>query len=332
MVLLFSSLKTLYIIPFLTFTSAEGFTDLLSSAVPVNLTNLRTIHSSYYEPPTDFSVNTEYSRRPIAVTDTLMNTVKVLADIAIEDSESLMPLRPYSAPGYNKVQIRYTALPGRATRFKRKYASWGFASAITFMVRDRKFVESVFSLYWKDAFVGAIRYVIYVVNTLDAGAETSKITATNGTTLPAKSVVKRDSNVTGGLTVEDVQLKLDMLFIEGSMTIFDAFLTMIHVIADETTDEADEIVQSLRYRDTQTNVVLTYGNIRVPERTMEPKFRYRYLFWGLAEIPREMLERRRFGNARFAISVNNVPVGDGTLDKLPSWRGGKASLGSVEPV
>ncbi len=54
-----------------------------------------------------------------------------------------------------------------------------------------------------------------------------------------------------------------------------------------------------------------------PLRMNPPYLEYRWIVRAIARIPAYMLEQRRFGNIKFDMAVDGVPIAFGALDRLP---------------
>ncbi|KAL9104904.1 MAG: hypothetical protein Q9163_000221 [Psora crenata] len=304
MVLLYSGLGTLSICSLLTFASAVGVAEL---AVPANLAESRPPKSSPYQFPTRFTVIEKFFEHPLNLTDTLLVTAETLAYIAQIGPESVVVPPKNLARPMKRVAIDLIGLAAKDRLFKRKYATWGLAHAATVMARDRKFVESKFFLYWDDVEVGAIKFTpdLSDANSLDAGTEINKTTAINVTVQPART---KDHNATRDLAAEEGLLSVENHYFNGDMKIIDAFLTVIHLMADAAAQDASEIVsKSKRYTDLRTQVRLTYRRIG--------RFYYSDLFHSLAVVPRTMSEDLKSMNVRFLIKKDGVPIAIGAMEK-----------------
>ncbi|KAL9130748.1 MAG: hypothetical protein Q9217_001144 [Psora testacea] len=325
-------------LPLLIYASAVDVTEIPPSTVPVDSSSLQTTNGSFQSPPKQFAVKPEYRSRSIPVTDTLINTISALLELSLQDVKDVMPPTTFTTPDHSNVCIRFLALAGKERWYKKQYAIWGLSGAITVMVEEKKFVQSQWYLYWNLERVGIIWYKLQDGYALDTEAEAGSTTATNESILAGNSGRIRDLNITRGLAQvgdhnsdppSEVNLTITLEFTRGSLTIFDVFLTTIHVLSDEAVHDPNEIVQPLSYMDLQNNVIVKFGNNKVPARTTDPKFYYGYLFRTLWQIPQIMLDERKFGNAEFRLEVDDIPVGDGSIKKRGAG-GGSASLAAVE--
>ncbi|KAL9098644.1 MAG: hypothetical protein Q9163_005737 [Psora crenata] len=324
--LILSILKTFCVLPLLRCALAQELTEPLSSTTLVNTSSVPAKNTSLQPWPRQFKVSETYKTRPITVTDTLVLAVQVLVQLGLKHFDGLMPNQSFSNPEYNKVRMDYSTGSLPVSRTRRKYVIWGISAAITSMVKDKKFAESVWVLLWNEQPVGIISFEAQSSNALDAKQSAGELSP-NAESLAAGSITSRDRDIDPSLaeskdnyndlpepyTVDDISILID--FSEGSLTIFDVFLSIIHLLANVAELDSQVIVRSTAYVDLQCGVVVKYGNYMIPERETPPLYLTAYLMHALGRVPRFMLEKRKFGFAAWVLEINGVPVGDGAILK-----------------
>ena len=321
-----TSLKALCIILPLTYTTAGNIISHPSSALPLDLASLQTTNDSFNLPPRAFRIRTAYTLRPLDPTATLMNTVQALVDIGIEDFNGDMQAESKSLPDYSNVRIFINSPPGAASNIKRKYVIWGLSSAMSFMARDKKFVASQWFLSWNNAPVGIIKFAAQDGTALnvEGGAQTNT-TTNDTTTLTSRSIDTSNPNHTAdrravgngdsmlnGISNPD-NLNLLINYSGIPLSLLSVFIPVIQFLSQTAEHDQSSIVTPSTFWAEQSDVSIRFGNDKIPARTTEPEFTYRYLTEAAGKIPGYMVREGKFESADLVIEVGGWWVGDGWI-------------------
>ncbi|KAL9635111.1 MAG: hypothetical protein Q9164_003666 [Protoblastenia rupestris] len=281
------------------------------SAVPVNLSLLHNVDGPLNGTPRQFGIRATYTLQQITVTDTLVNALSAIVDLGLADFESPMQTTSFTVPSYSSVRITFKPPTRGVQKAKKKYAIWGLSTAISAMVRDKKFVKSQWFLSWNNEPVGSITFASQDARNALAFGEQAMPPKTT-TTDPSKVGLKT-SNSANPSNAQELQVSVS--FTEGSLPIFDVFLAAIHLIADVAEYEDIDIVEPQSHTDPQNNVAIRFANDYTPPRTTDPRFQYRYMMQALRMIPIYMLEKGKSGDAEVVLEVDGIVVGDGYIKK-----------------
>ncbi|KAL9136898.1 MAG: hypothetical protein Q9175_001904 [Cornicularia normoerica] len=253
-----------------------------------------------------------------------MNVVELLAHYAeLEWLSNVRERHGVVLPSYPQVEI--AILPAApATSVEVRLAIWGIWVGMRDIITRNQYHEAEFEVLWE----GAVVAYIYFTKPMDLPFTSSNETL--GTDEPLTLLPSPNGTIAGILdTSNSTETSSDAL-IEGrfswkplftpeakTLTVVEVFLTVMAGLKNAAPHPASEKVPrpyASSAIDVQANVQFYLHRRSVP-RTKPPYFQYIHVIKALKLVPGYMLEKRRFSELFFSIEVNEMPVGEGYLQK-----------------
>ena len=267
-----------------------------------------------------FSVTYQQGQTRLSATSSLMNAANAMMELALENFTEPIALRNYVDPDYPEVII--VPMPsGLGHRVEARFLLWGVWEGIRWMINHRSFRALSILARWD----GILMCTIWIRgpwgklsaasmnDTLSLITRSENISIHDATAVSTQGLRKvdvEDPLNDQHLTVSVIHVGVGLGIVEVFVAIFAVLEYMAHFPG---TDEVAAFQVSPDGGDITIGIV---ENTRAPG-FIPPYLEYQWVILSMAQIPEYMLQQSRFSEVVIEISVNGVPLGEGSLFKNP---------------
>jgi len=263
----------------------------------------------------------------------LLTSVNVALELALGDSEGLIPRTVYRLDSHPQVEI--SVFPeDEGGVIPRKYAVWGINIGIDLMIRNVNFQSAIFFISYRGRGIGAIHYKLagasdsISADTLNATLSAAQNNENMSLFNQAVALVKNASdgsntNMNTTSVTNDPQLRVAFTLTGSTLTIYNIFyaaLDMLRELADyKRTVRLTEDTTFIR----SSGLDISTIDPNNPPRTVRnpPYFQAEWLMRALAQTPAYMLEQRSFREVDMDLFVDEIKIGVISLKKRPAPSG-----------
>jgi len=269
-------------------------------------------------PDSRFSISASFQGLKVPLISYLMNTVRLLAILALEDFSGTMESTYWDFRDYREVSIE---APPRTDGkpIERRFVVWGLSLGAGLMVSQRRFETVTFTLMWEGNEVGTIKIWRWPgAYSISTGMNPS---ATQGpilqSALPAADISAIAPPNSKGVNVQgmvyDTILTVQTILLESYVDLFDVFLMAVAVIVDVASREASERIFDCVPPDNVRGVFVEFYTPTAPNPD-PPFFQVQWLIKAAVAIPEFMIKNGAFKEAVVRLYVDGVKVADGSLE------------------
>ncbi|KAM0802414.1 hypothetical protein BDR22DRAFT_887645 [Usnea florida] len=262
-----------------------------------------------------FSITARFEETRLPPIPCLMNTVKILEKLAMEDFWAGMARSLIKFDDYAHVGV-VVSPQQEGGRIEHRFVIWGLGRGVTNMVLLNKFQQATFALFWEGREVGTVQLVPWpeTQSTNQTVHTNSTLNLTQQSNLP---LVQDPSSLPASIIdtptpPENARMTLQMLLTETSIFSFNVFLVAIAVIVDLAPRAATSALNTYKSPQIAANIVAVFQE-PPPERTSPPFFEVQWLISAVAMVPEYMIRKGRFKEAYAFIDVDGVRVANGFL-------------------
>lgn len=263
-------------------------------------------------------------------TSCLLQTLVGLGQMAVEDFNGRQQATTFVHP------LIAIELDGRrpGAALDRKYAIWGFYGVMAYMLREDDFHERLFTLRWKTAIVGRVRFTGRIRPHLSGSNSTMNEI---GTSAPETNLLSLSN-----ATTASQDTTLGTRFIDGNLEYrinpmgqwiaeSDIYMTIATALVQAAPIPADDMIQIFDVDTRAFNSHLLIRDSSDPPRSSFPFLRQRVMIKVLIQIPALMLvEDNHWSEADLSVKIDNIMVATGYLHRVEQLTGsGSGSLDSV---
>ena len=266
-----------------------------------------------------FSISSVFHESKIPIFSYLMNTVKMLSRLALEDFSGTLDASSWDSRDYPEVGIDILPVEG-ARRIERRFAIWGLDQGAAIMMRNKPYHTASFTLEWSGAPVGSIEIIPWPMSSstdLNDSQTVAQVLDYQSTT-PFDNDSDARSRCFQGAHLEAIddnqRLKIQGCLVGSAMEPFDVFVTVNAILAEVAEKGPTQRISDYVSPESDPRVQISFWTPS-PAPSSPPFFEVQWLIRATALIPGFMIKKGSFAEAVFSIEVDGIQVADAHLDK-----------------
>ncbi|KAL2054971.1 hypothetical protein ABVK25_004793 [Lepraria finkii] len=302
--------------------SATIPTPLSSLFQPISSSSQTNITSNINGRDPRFQIKPVYHSIDLSKTSIFMNTIDLLATLAVKDYYGQIPYTTTSIPGYADVKIEIRPREPAQT-VQTRFAVWCVYDAIYSMQIDEMFKNSVFGCIWKGNLIAWVWFEDSRIGTNQTlvqsftGPASGTLLDLNGTSpvLPTEKPEENKTNVDVNPSIADFELIMSFFSAGRPLSQEEVFFTVLATLQDAAQYDDRDIVQPFEIGVRAYPCRIEMEKADASGLTAPPTFEWKWVVQAARQIPVWMFEHR-FWESFFTIEVNGFVVGQGSIKQI----------------